>query len=71
MPIESTAVESLEQRLGSGSLGAVSPSGAYTGTYEQNIGLFKDYPQMQGKPFAERKKFGLAKARRSYQFSKR
>ena len=57
MPIESTAVESLEQRLGSGSLGAVSPSGAYTGTYEQNIGLFKDYPQMQGKPFAERKKF--------------
>jgi hypothetical protein len=54
--IESTAVESLEQRLGGG-LGAASPAPSYTGTYDQNISLFKDYPQLKGKSFEERKRF--------------
>lgn len=54
--IESTAVESLEQGLGGG-LGAASPAPSYTGTYDQNISLFKDYPQLKGKSFEERKRF--------------
>ena len=56
MPIESTAIESLEQGLGGG-LGAASPAPSYTGTYDQNVSLFKDYPQLKGKSFEERKRF--------------
>ena len=36
---------------------AVTNTGTYTGTYDQNINLFKDYPEMKDKSFPERKKF--------------
>ena len=44
-------------KAGGGGLGAASPAPSYTGTYDQNISLFKDYPQLKGKSFEERKNF--------------